>query len=373
MNANPPPVLQATNLKVQRGNRTVLDIAEFSLYPGEVLAVIGPNGAGKSTLLLVLARLIPYTSGDLFFKGQPFERLDALKYRRQIGLVLQEPLLLDLSVYDNVASGLRFRHLPRELVEQRAAEWLSRLGVDHLRHRPARQLSGGEAQRTSLARAFALQPEILLLDEPFSSLDAPTRFHLLDDLQSLLAETATTTIFITHDLDEALYLGDRVAVILDGQLRQVGAPHQVFSEPTDQQVASFVGVETVIAGRVVAAQEGQVTVQANGLLLEAVGEVMPGRDVLLCLRPEDITLFPPGGSSASSARNRLAGNIRRIIPQGALARVVVDCCTNNQPGVGSSFPMTALITRSSLQEMGLAEGQAICAAFKATAVHLIPR
>jgi tungstate transport system ATP-binding protein len=240
---------------------------------------------------------------------------------------------------------------------------LGRLGIAHLRDRPARKLSGGEAQRTSLARALALQPEVLLLDEPFSALDEPTRLQLIDDLQKLLATTHVTTVFVTHDRDEAMFLGDRVAVLLGGRLRQVGPPEQVFNAPADGEVAAFVGVETVISGQVIASGEGQVVVYANDLHLEAVGELEVGRSVLLCLRPEDITISPPDGARKSSARNRLSGRIVRMAPQGPLVRLTVDC----------GYPIVALVTRASAREMGMAEGEEVVASFKASAVHLIPR
>ena len=267
------------------------------------------------------------------------------------------------SVFDNVAAGLKFRGLPRPEIKSRTKEWLERLEISHLHNRPAQRLSGGEAQRTSLARAFALQPELLLLDEPFSALDAPTRSRLLQDLHALLSQTSITTIFITHDLDEALLLGDRVAVLLGGVLRQVGRPQDVFTAPSDGEVAAFVGVETVIAGKVAVSQNGQVIVEANGLNLEAVGDISIGRQVLFCLRPEDITLSISDGVSVTSARNHLRGRIIRITPSGPLVRVVIDC----------GLPVVALITRGSASEMKLVEGLAVTATFKATAVHLIPR
>jgi tungstate transport system ATP-binding protein len=299
--------------------------------------------------------------GQIIFRGESLDALDDLAYRRRIGLVLQDPLLMDVSVFDNVAMGLRFRGLPKREVSQRAGEWIERLGIGHLKARPARRLSGGEAQRASLARAFALNPELLLLDEPFSALDAPTRARLLEDFHGLLEASSLTTVFITHDLDEALYLGDRVAVLLGGRLRQSGAPQEVFSAPADRDVAAFVGVETVVAGQVVASDEGQLTVQALDLQLDAIGDMEVGRRVFLCLRPEDVTLWPADGFPASSARNRLRGRIERMIPQGPLVKVVVDC----------GFPLVALITRASAQEMNLAVDQAVMAAFKASAVHVI--
>ncbi len=179
----------------------------------------------------------------------------------------------------------------------------------------------------------------------------------------MLGETRLTTIFITHDLDEALLLGDRVAILLDGRLRQVGPAQQVFSAPADADVAAFVGVETVIAGTITQVAQGMLVGEAAGWKLEAVGEGHAGQPVLFCLRPEDITLWPDQAVPPSSARNRLRGRIQRLTPNGPLVRVVLDC----------GFPVVALVTRTSAQEMGLAEGMFLAASFKATAVHIIPR
>jgi tungstate transport system ATP-binding protein len=356
-------ILSVKDLVVSRNDQTVLRVDALDIAHGEVLAVIGPNGAGKSTLLLVLARLLAPNTGQIYFRGLPMEQEDELSYRRRIALVLQEPLLLHRSVFDNVAAGLRFRGVHRDEVRARTMNWLERLEISHLKDRQGHRLSGGEAQRTSLARAFALQPELLFLDEPFSALDAPTRARLLQDLHALLNETGITTVFITHDLDEALVLGDRVAVLLAGVLRQVGRPQDVFASPNDADVAAFVGVETVIAGRVAVSSDGQITVEANGMKLEAVGDIPTGTQVLYCLRPEDITLSTSERAAGSSARNQLSGHILRMAPSGPLVRVVVDC--------GS--PVVALITRGSANEMRLVEGQTVTASFKASAAHVITR
>lgn len=354
-------LIELQNLEIHRQGRAVLSIDRLVVEEGEILAVIGPNGAGKSTLLLTLARLLQPTQGQILFRGQPITH--DLAYRRRIALVLQDPLLLSTSVFNNVAAGLRFRGLAKKAVEPRVKDWLSRLGIDTLRDRPGPRLSGGEAQRTSLARALVLQPELLLLDEPFGALDAPTRARLIDDLHRLVKSSATTTVFVTHDQDEAMLLGDRVAVLLDGRIRQVGTPEAIFSSPADIEVAAFVGVETVIPGKVVQAQEGLLTIQAERYLLEAVGEISVGRAVLFCLRPEDITLWVQASQAQSSARNHLKGTIRRITPQGPLVRVLVDC----------GFPLISLVTRASARQMDLCEGLAVTATFKASAVHLIPR
>ena len=232
-------LLQLSDLLVRREGRTVLDIQALSVETGEVLAIVGPNGAGKSTLFLVLARLLKADHGQVIFQGRSIDSFHDLGYRRQIALVLQEPLLMDMSVYENAALGLKFRRTSKAQIEERVKHWLDRLGVAHLADRPARKLSGGEAQRVSLARAFVLQPRLLLLDEPFTSLDAPTRIRLLDDLQSVLAETRMTTIFITHDLQEARKLATRMAVLLDGRIEQSGPPQDVFDRPINERVAGF--------------------------------------------------------------------------------------------------------------------------------------
>jgi ABC-type sugar transport system ATPase subunit len=234
-------LLQLSNLLVRREGRTVLDIESLSVEKGDVLAILGPNGAGKSTLFLVLASLLKADRGQIFFNGSPMDSFGALAYRRRIALVLQEPLLLDMSVYENVAIGLRFRGTSGTEVEERVEHWLGRLGISGLSDRPARKLSGGEAQRVSLARAFVLQPDLLLLDEPFSALDAPTRARLLRDLRSVLAETQITTVFITHDMQEALTLALRMAVLLEGRLEQSGIPQEVFERPVNDRVADFLG------------------------------------------------------------------------------------------------------------------------------------
>jgi tungstate transport system ATP-binding protein len=232
-------LVEIDDLLVHRGDATALQLVHLEIHTNEVLAVVGPNGAGKSTLLLTLARLIKPERGRISFEGRPAELEPDTTYRRRIALVMQEPLLFDTTVFENVALGLRFRGIPKSEVEKSVPLWLKRLGVAHLAGRRAGELSGGEAQRVSLARALILEPQLLLLDEPFSSLDPPTREAILADLASLLDETKTTTVFVTHDLREATLLSDRVAVIIGNRLRQVGRVDEIFNEPADGEVARF--------------------------------------------------------------------------------------------------------------------------------------
>ncbi len=233
-------LVEIRDLSVKRGNHLALQLDELTIIEGEVLAVVGPNGAGKSTLLLTLARLLKPERGKILFSGVQAEAESDTAYRRRIALVMQDPLLFDTSVFDNVASGLRFRSVSKDVIRRDVPLWLERLGVGHLSKRRAGELSGGEAQRVSLARALVLKPQLLLLDEPFSALDPPTRSRILEDLGALLDETATTTVFVTHDLEEAAQLGKRMAVIVGNRLRQVGNPDEVFAAPADQDVTQFV-------------------------------------------------------------------------------------------------------------------------------------
>ncbi len=368
MNAGAPVpqsglLLALRDINIERNGMTVLDISEMDIASGEILAVIGPNGAGKSTLLMAISGLLPVSKGDLFWEGQPVDAYHSLAYRRRLALVLQAPLLTQDSVFANVATGLRFRGVARAEVARRVNHWLTQLGIAHLKDRPAVQLSGGEAQRVSLARALALEPRLLLLDEPFSALDSPTRLRLLEDLKLLLKHTQVTTVFVTHDLDEALFLGDRVAVLMAGQLRQIGRPEEVFTAPSDPEVAHFVGVETLLAGKVIAAKDGLLTVDVAGHILLAAGQAAPGRAVLLCLRPEDITLHLADHAVDPAACNCITGKVSRLSPQGPLLKVSVE----------GDVLLVAFVTRTAALEMALNEGVLVTATFKAQAAHVIAR
>ena len=238
------PLLEIRDLLVCREARPVVEVDHLAVDQGNVLAVVGPNGAGKTSLLLAVAHLIKPERGYILFNGEEIPANKELQYRRRIALVLQEPLLVSQTVHQNAALGLHFRGFPKEEIARRVDHWLERLGIAHLRDRRADKLSGGEAQRVSLARAFVLQPELLLLDEPFSALDNPTRRGLLDELRSILAETATTTLMITHNLQEATQVSHHLAVIIGGKLRQTGTPEDLLNSPVSDEVAAFLRTQS---------------------------------------------------------------------------------------------------------------------------------
>jgi tungstate transport system ATP-binding protein len=227
------------NLLIRRNQRDALSVNLLDVQRGETLAVVGPNGAGKSTLLLALAHLLKPASGEIKYDGKHIHKWDDLEYRRKIAFVFQDPLLMDLSVEENVALGLKFRGAHKTEMHIRAEKWMKAMGVESLAKRRAGQLSGGEAQRVSLARAFVLDPELLLMDEPFSAVDPQTRGQLMKDLSKLLAHDHRTTIFVTHNLKEAAQMGDRVAVVIGSELKQVGTPKEIKAKPADKSVKEF--------------------------------------------------------------------------------------------------------------------------------------
>jgi tungstate transport system ATP-binding protein len=232
-------MIQIENLLIQRNGRDVLRVDALHIQRGETLAVVGPNGAGKSTLLLALAHLLKPAKGEIKFNDKNLKEWNELEYRRKIAFVFQDPLLMDMTVEQNIALGLKFRGADKIHIERQVGKWSKSMGVEALRARRANQLSGGEAQRVSLARAFVLEPELLLMDEPFSAVDPQTRAQLLNDLSSVLAQEHRTTIFVTHNLKEAAQMGDRVAVVMNGALKQIGAPNEVKERPVDDAVKLF--------------------------------------------------------------------------------------------------------------------------------------
>ncbi len=357
------PILEGKDLLVERAGFSILDIHTISIAEGEVLSLVGPNGAGKTTLLVALCLLTKAFRGSVFFRGQKIgEEIPVDIYRKRIAMVFQEALLFDTTVFENVASGLKFRKIKKSQIDSIVDENLKRFGISHLKERSARTLSGGEAQRVSLARAFAINPDILFLDEPFSALDPPTRESLVSDFEAILGESRTTTIFATHDRMEALRLSDRIAVMHNGNILQIGYPEEVMNHPADEFVASFVGVDTILKGKVIDTIDGEAVVNVAGHEIEAVADVLPGESVILCIRPENVTLsgdcFGP-----VSARNIFSGVIKKITQLGLFFRVDMDC----------GFPLVAYVTKYSLENMSLSVGNKIEASFKATAVHVLKK
>jgi tungstate transport system ATP-binding protein len=359
-----PPVLELRGARVERGGHLALDVPSFELGAGELVALIGPNGSGKTTLLLALMGLVPRAAGRALFRGEDLEAGGGLiGRRRRIALILQECLLLDGTVEGNVATGLRLRGVRGGELRRRVAAALERFGLAHLAGRAARKLSGGEARRVSLARALAVEPEVVLLDEPFSNLDAPTRQSITDDVERTLRAAGMAAILVTHDAGEALRLADRIVVMQGGRIVQSDAPSAVMNQPVNEFVASCVGMETILEGEVRARSGWELEVAVGDRVVAAVGEAEPGDAVHLCIRPENVVLDPSAPSHPTSARNVYLARITGVASIGPYLKLRLDC----------GFSLVAHVTAESYARLGLAPGRQVHALFKATAVHVIRR
>ncbi len=336
-----------------------------ALGPSTVLILFGPSGSGKTTLLRCLAGLERPERGCIRFISRPWfdaeQAIDVPPQERAVGYMPQEYALFPTySVAGNIGYGLG--GLNTDERHRRIAEVLALLKLQGLEQLTPRQLSGGQQQRVALARTIARRPQLLLLDEPLSALDAPTRMQLRGELRHLLKELAIPSVVVTHDWEEALALGDRMAVINAGRVLQEGTPQEVFNRPKNAEVVRIVGMETALEGRVRESLDGLATVDVAGVMLHALAEEGIGPDVFVCIRAEDIVL-DKGGTGATSARNRLQGRVTEVSSMGALMKVGLDC----------GFPLSAVVTRSAVEDLQLDAGAPVTASIKAGAVHLVPR
>jgi len=364
MNTAPSPVFEARNLQVVRGGSLILNVPSLAVSEGEILVLIGPNGAGKSTLLQTFSALAKPSRGEILFRGKRIGAdIPVLQYRRRLAMVLQEPLLFDTTVYNNVASGLKIRGMKRDEIEPVVAKALERFGIAHLRDRSARTLSGGEARRASIARAFATNPEVLLLDEPFSALDPIMRETLIEDLEHVLRETRITTIFVTHDRMEALRLATRLGVMNTGEILQTGSSDEVMNRPVNEFVASLVGVENLLHGKVAKKNEGSFIASVSGQDIEAKGPMESGDSVILCIRPENVSLSDVVSGNSVGTKNMFRASVVRITPMGPYQKVQLNC----------GFPLVTYVTGHALSALSIKEGTAVLASFDSTAVHVIKK
>ena len=294
------------DLRVTAGGRELVAVPSLDIPTGETLAVLGSNGAGKSTLLRALAHLgTASRSGSVLLDGHVAATAEL---RRAVAAVLQRPVLQRLTVLDNAAAGLRLRGERRGAARRRAEPWLEALGVAHLATRHARTLSGGEAQRVAIARALAVAPRVLLLDEPFTGLDATTRTDLLADFRAALDRLDAAVLFVTHDREEARALARRTALLVNGEIRQIGTTADVLDAPADLECASLLGFTTRLP------------------------PTLTGRTETLVARPERCT---PLADSVPPPPDAVVveGVLRRAVPLGGATRLDVDTATGSVTSV----------------------------------------
>jgi len=328
-----------------------------------ITVLFGPSGCGKTTILRCLAGLERPTEGRIVFAGTTWfdhgRRVCLTPQERGIGFLFQEYALFPhLSVARNIGYGLKSNSRSRHLV----AEIIRVFQLTGLEDRYPHQVSGGEQQRIALARVLVGRPRLLLLDEPLSALDQPTRELLRPELGRLLRETGIPTILVTHDRTEAMALADQLIVLHQGRISQKGTVEDVFNHPVNLDVARIVGMGTVAAGRITKTAEGLATVVLGNTELIAPAPDPISEHVYVCIRPEEVVL-QKGVTEHTSARNRLRGVIKSLTSEGPLVRATLDC----------GFPLIALVTRMASEELALREGEEVTALVKVAGVHLIPR
>jgi len=353
-------LLALRDILVRYGRHTALQIASLDVRAGEALVILGPNGAGKSTLLRIMGLLQQPDEGSVSLCGIEARSGNALALRRRVATVFQEPLLLNASVYQNAALGLRLRGIAQSDIERRLRPWLERFGIGHLSNSPARSLSGGEAQRVSLTRAFAVEPELLLLDEPFAALDPVSRETLLRDFHGVMKQIKTTTVLVTHDRDEGYALAQRIGVLTDGRLLQLGPRDEVFLRPVTESVAAVVGVENRFHG-VVEAFDGEFSQLAvTDLKIYARGKFSRDIEVVVCIRPDEVLIAPR--HCRSRGWNQLTGRIIDVAAGVDRQRITLSC---------GSCRLIALIRRKEFMALSVAPGDEVSFGFDAASVHVI--
>jgi molybdate/tungstate transport system ATP-binding protein len=332
-----------------------LDNLSLKIESGEYFIILGPTGAGKTLFLEMIAGFYSPDSGRILIDGKEVTHLPPEKH--DLVFVYQDySLFPHMTVKKNIEFGMRMKKIKSQ---EKLLEAAKDLGITHLLDRYPLSLSGGEKQRVALARALVTDPKILLLDEPLSALDPRTQESARELLLALHKNRKLTVLHITHDQTEARMMADKIAIVMDGKLIQVGTPEEIFEKPTDARVASFVGFENILKGRVISVDRGLLEIKTGDLIIEASGDIGVGNQVYALLRPENIALSKT--SAQSSIRNSLQGKVSEVSILGALVRVKVDC----------GVTLNALITRQSAEEMGIFPGVPVYAQFKASSVHVL--
>jgi molybdate transport system ATP-binding protein len=332
----------------------ILDRVSLEVDTGEYFVILGPTGAGKTILLETIAGVYTPDAGTIVLNGRDITAIEPRE--RHVGMVYQDYMLFPhLKVEENIGFGLRSMRLAQEAIREKVVESAGLLGISGLLHRYPRTLSGGEQQRTAIARALVIEPEVLLLDEPLSALDVKTRDRLRAELKGIHAATGMTIIHVTHNFEEVFDLADRVAIMNRGRVVQVGTPDEIFRKPNSDFVAGFVGVENLFRGE--GSADGR-TVTVGEIPIR-VAEGMAG-PVSLTVRPEEIVLRrdpPPQNGS-----NILTGRVEEIRKGGMVVHVRVD----------AGIPFLISLTRQGFEETGIGTGDTAFLVFRASATHVYP-
>jgi putative spermidine/putrescine transport system ATP-binding protein len=317
--------LVLTDVQKRFGETVAVENFTLAAEQGEFVSFLGPSGCGKTTTLRMIAGFETPTAGTITVDGRDITRVPP--NRRNVGMVFQSYALFpNMTVSDNVGFGLKVRKRPADQIKKRVDELLEIVNLPEKGSRYPYQLSGGQQQRVALARALAFEPQVLLLDEPLSALDAKIRVALRHEIRSIQRQLGITTVYVTHDQEEALSLSDRVVVMSEGRMEQVGTPFEIYNFPTTAFVASFVGTLNILDGTIIDAGRGEIAVAGQTINITRPFEGQAGKKVRVALRPEMVSLADrPVGCT------RLAGQINDISFLGSIVRMRI------QVGLGPAF------------------------------------
>lgn len=311
--------LRLENLTKQFGTLTAVDHVNLEIEEGEFICFLGPSGCGKTTVLRMITGFEAVTEGQVIFDGKVIN--DLIPQKREFGIVFQSYALFpNMTVEENIAFGLRVRKMPKKAIGERVDQMLDLIGLRDWRNLYPPQLSGGQQQRVALVRALAPNPQVLLLDEPLSALDAKIRVRLRAEVKRLQQELKKTMIYVTHDQEEALSIADRVVVMEKGKLRQVGKPIEIYKYPNSSFVADFVGTSNFFKGH---RTDDRVRMEKREFKVTEKSSLIKG-EVFLAIRPEKIEVFRPGGPPGDlEPSNLLPGRIDVVTFLGAAVRLVI--------------------------------------------------
>ena len=315
------PILELHRLTKRFGDFAAVDDLSLDIAAGEFLTLLGASGSGKTTTLRMIAGFEPPTSGEILMGGSPIAALPPFK--RDINTVFQHYALFPhMSVRDNIAYGLRVRRVPAAEREERVTKALAMVKLDQLGARSPRQLSGGQQQRVALARALVNRPRVLLLDEPLGALDLKLRKEMQLELKHLQTDLGITFVYVTHDQEEALTMSDRIVLMRQGRIEQVGSPRDLYDRPASRYVADFIGETNLLHGTVVESGGGTATLRADGMTLRGLSDaaLAPGSEAWLTVRPEAIDI-PEGAPPAG--HNAVTGTLADTVYAGSALRVHV--------------------------------------------------
>lgn len=310
-------LIEVKNVVKSFGNQVVLKGISLDIYENEFVTLLGPSGCGKTTLLRVIAGFLDADEGHVMMDGEDIAKVPA--YKRECNTVFQHYALFPhLDVYDNIAFGLKIKKMPKDIIRQKVMRMISLVGLEGYEHRDVKAMSGGQQQRVAIARALVNEPKVLLLDEPLGALDLKLRKTMQIELKKIQQQVGITFVYVTHDQEEALTMSDKIVVMNEGMIQQIGSPIDIYNEPENRFVANFIGESNIVEGHFIK----DYLVEWHGQQFECVDKGFEeGQEVDIVLRPEDLDIVEPG-------RGKIAGEVVSVIFKGVHYEIMVR--TENQ-------------------------------------------